>query len=170
MESGSLCHPKWYAVSSHAVSRLVQYAVRNGCLERPHLCAGLLPENPSAGSTSILRNGHGSKFPRAIRYTFQQYGDWRGPTRTVEGNYPMALKQGWPGRVYKDFKVGDVHQHPVGRTITQTDNIWFTLLTVNNNPIHFDDIYAAQTEFKKPLVDSTLTLAVATGLSVPDIS
>jgi acyl dehydratase len=82
----------------------------------------------------------------------------------------MALKQGWQGRVYEDFEVGDVYQHPVGRTITQTDNIWFTLLTVNNNPIHFDDIYAAQTEFKKPLVDSTLTLAIATGLSVSDIS
>jgi itaconyl-CoA hydratase len=82
----------------------------------------------------------------------------------------MAVKQGWHGRVYEDFEVGDVYRHPVGRTITQTDNIWFTLLTVNNNPIHFDSVYAAQTEFKKPLVDSTLTLAIVTGLSVSDIS
>ncbi|MCU0590695.1 MAG: MaoC family dehydratase [Desulfobacterales bacterium] len=82
----------------------------------------------------------------------------------------MALKQGWQGRTYEDFEVGDIYQHPIGRTITQTDNIWFTLLTVNNNPIHLDDVYAAQTEFKKPLVDSTLTLAIATGLSVSDIS
>jgi acyl dehydratase len=82
----------------------------------------------------------------------------------------MALKQGWQGRTYEDFEVGDIYQHPIGRTITQTDNIWFTLLTVNNNPIHLDDGYAAQTEFKKPLVDSTLTLAIATGLSVSDIS
>jgi len=82
----------------------------------------------------------------------------------------MALKQGWHGRTYEDFEVGDIYQHPIGRTITQTDNIWFTLLTVNNNPIHLDDVYAAQTEFKKPLVDSTLTLAIATGLSVSDIS
>ncbi len=82
----------------------------------------------------------------------------------------MALKQSQSGRVYEDFEVGDIYQHPLGRTITQTDNIWFTLLTVNNNPIHFDSVYAAQTEFKKPLVDSTLTLALVTGLSVSDIS
>jgi acyl dehydratase len=82
----------------------------------------------------------------------------------------MTLKSSWPGRVYEDFEVGNLYQHPLGRTITQTDNIWFTLLTVNNNPIHFDSVYAAQTEFKKPLVDSTLTLAIVTGLSVADIS
>ncbi len=82
----------------------------------------------------------------------------------------MALKQGWQGRTYEDFEVGDIYPHPIGRTITQTDNIWFTLLTVNNNPVHFDQVYAEQTEFKRPLVDSTLTLAIATGLSVSDIS
>ena len=82
----------------------------------------------------------------------------------------MTPKDGWQGRVYEDFDVGDVYRHPVGRTITQADNIWFTLLTVNNNPIHFDSVYAAQTEFKRPLVDSTFTLALVTGLSVTDIS
>lgn len=74
------------------------------------------------------------------------------------------------GRVYEDFEVGDVYRHPLGRTITQVDNIWLTLLTVNSNPIHVDAAYAAQTEFKRPLVNSTLTLAVITGLSVSDIS
>jgi acyl dehydratase len=74
------------------------------------------------------------------------------------------------GRAYEDFEVGDVYRHPVGRTITQTDNIWFTLLTVNTNPIHFDAHYAAQTEWGRPLVDSTFTLALATGLSVSDVS
>jgi itaconyl-CoA hydratase len=82
----------------------------------------------------------------------------------------MALKEGWQGRVFEDFEVGDVYRHPLGRTITQTDNIWFTLLTVNNNPIHFDAAYAARTEWGRPLVDSTLTLAIATGLSVTDVS
>jgi len=82
----------------------------------------------------------------------------------------MPIKPGWSGRVYEDFEVGDIYQHPLGRTVTQTDNIWFTLLTVNNNPIHFDSVYAAQTEFGKPLVDSTFTLALVTGLSVTDIS
>jgi len=74
------------------------------------------------------------------------------------------------GRCFEDFTVGMVLRHPLGRTVTATDNAWFTLLTVNTNPIHFDAHYAAQTEFKRPLVDSTLTLAIATGLSVADIS
>jgi itaconyl-CoA hydratase len=82
----------------------------------------------------------------------------------------MAIKPGWKGRVFEDFEPGDVFEHPLGRTITQADNIWFTLLTVNNNPIHFDSAYAARTEFKRPLVDSTFTLALVTGLSVSDVS
>ena len=82
----------------------------------------------------------------------------------------MSVKEGWRGRTYEDFEVGDIYPHPVGRTVTQADNIWFTLLTVNNNPIHFDSAYAAKTEFKRPLVDSTFTLALVTGLSVTDVS
>jgi acyl dehydratase len=82
----------------------------------------------------------------------------------------MAIKEGWRGRYYEDFEVGDVYQHPLGRTVTTADNIWFTLLTANTNPIHFDAHYAAQTEFGKPLVDSTFTLALVTGQSVIDIS
>jgi len=82
----------------------------------------------------------------------------------------MTTKPSWTGRTYEDFEIGDVYQHALGRTVTQTDNIWFTLLTVNPNPIHFDAHYAAQTEFGKPLVDSTFTLALVTGLSVSDIS
>lgn len=71
---------------------------------------------------------------------------------------------------YEDFEAGMVIRHPLGRTVTQTDNIWFTMLTGNTNPIHFDAHYAAQTEFGKPLVNSTFTLALVTGLSVADIS
>jgi itaconyl-CoA hydratase len=74
------------------------------------------------------------------------------------------------GRCFEDLEVGTVFHHPVGRTVTETDNIWFTLLTVNNNPIHFDRHYAAQTQWGRPLVDSTFTLALVTGLSVSDIS
>ena len=73
-------------------------------------------------------------------------------------------------RFYEDFEVGAMIRHPLGRTITQTDNIWFTLLTVNSNPIHFDAHYASQTEYGRPLVNSTLTLAIVTGLSVADVS
>ena len=82
----------------------------------------------------------------------------------------MAVKEGWRGRFFEDFEVGDVYEHPLGRTVTTTDNVWFTLLSQNTAPVHFDHNYAAQTEFGKPLVDSTFTLALVTGQSVTDIS
>src|SRR5258708_35827745 len=85
-------------------------------------------------------------------------------------NENMAIKQGWTGRVYEDFEVGDVYQHALGRTVIAADNIWFTLLTQNTNPIHFTHAYAAKTEYGKPLVDSTFTLALVTGQSVMDVS
>ncbi len=59
----------------------------------------------------------------------------------------MVIIEGWRGRFFEDFAVGDVYEHPLGRTVTTTDNIWFTLLTQNTAPIHFDHHYAAQTEF-----------------------
>ena len=76
----------------------------------------------------------------------------------------------WEGRFLEDFKVGDVYRHAHGRTITETDNTWFTLLTNNTHDIHFNADYAARTEFGRPLVVSTLTLAIVTGLSVSDVS
>ena len=82
----------------------------------------------------------------------------------------METKEGWTGRVYEDFQIGDVYRHPLGRTVITADNIWFTLLTQNSNAIHFDHEYASKTEFKKPLVDSTFTLALVTGQSVIDLS
>src|SRR4029453_4933279 len=66
----------------------------------------------------------------------------------------MAVKQVWTGRAFEDFEVGDVYDHPLGRTILAADNTWFTLLTMNTNPIHFDTEYAARTEFGKRLVNS----------------
>jgi acyl dehydratase len=90
-------------------------------------------------------------------------------THKAGGNPPTA-KEGWRGRFFEDFEAGDIYQHPLGRTVTTADNIWFTLLTQNTAPIHFDHAYAAQTEFKKPLVNSTLTLALVTGQSVTDVS
>lgn len=82
----------------------------------------------------------------------------------------MAVKEGWRGRFFEDFEVGNVYMHPLGRTVTTTDNMWFSLLTQNTAPIHFDHHYAAQTAFGKPLVDSTFTLALVTGQSVTDVS
>jgi acyl dehydratase len=82
----------------------------------------------------------------------------------------MAVKQGWTGRVFEDFQVGDVYEHPLGRTVLPADNVWFTCLTMNTNPIHFDAEYAAKTEFKRPLVNSCFTLALVTGQSVTDLT
>jgi acyl dehydratase len=74
------------------------------------------------------------------------------------------------GRFLEDFAVGDVYRSRLGRTILESDNTWFTLLTMNTNQIHFNAAYAERTEFGRPLVVSTLTLAVVLGLSVADTS
>ena len=82
----------------------------------------------------------------------------------------MAVKQGWTGRVFEDFAVGDVYEHPLGRTLLAADNVWFSCLTMNTNPIHFDAEYASRTEFGKPLMNSCFTLALVTGQSVVDLT
>jgi acyl dehydratase len=81
-----------------------------------------------------------------------------------------VIKEGWRGRYYEDFEAGDVYRHRLGRTVTETDNTLFTMLTLNTNPIHFDENLAAQTPFKKILVNSCFTLSLAVGLSVSDLS
>jgi acyl dehydratase len=75
-----------------------------------------------------------------------------------------------PGRYFEDFNPGDVYEHRPGRTITETDNVWFTLLTMNTHPLHFDNVYSEKSEFGKPLVNSCLTLSMVVGMSVSDIS
>ncbi len=87
-----------------------------------------------------------------------------------EASTERRIVPGWEGRFFDDFHVGDIYRHPHGRTITETDNTWFTLLTNNTHDIHFNADYASRTEFGRPLVVSTLTLAIVTGLSVPDVS
>jgi len=82
----------------------------------------------------------------------------------------VTVKHGWQGRFFEDFGVGDVYEHPLGRTVMTTDNMWFTLLTQNTARLHYDHHYAAQTEFGRPLVNSAFTLALVTGQSVTDIS
>ena len=74
------------------------------------------------------------------------------------------------GRWFDDFQVGDVYEHRPGRTVTETDNTWFTLLTMNTHPLHFDVAYAANSEFGRPLVNSCLTLSMVVGMSVRDLS
>jgi itaconyl-CoA hydratase len=73
-------------------------------------------------------------------------------------------------RTYEELEVGAVYRSRHGRTVLEADNVWFTLLTLNTNPIHFDAEYAATTEWGRPLVDSTFTLALVTGLTVEDVS
>jgi len=82
----------------------------------------------------------------------------------------MTVREGWTGRFFEDFEVGDVYQHPLGRTVSETDNTWFTLLTMNTNQMHFNTEYAARSEFGRPLVVSTLTVAIAVGQSVTDLT
>ena len=81
-----------------------------------------------------------------------------------------AAPKAWRGRFYEDFAVGDVFRSRLGRTITETDNIWFTCLTLNTNQIHFNVPYAERTQFRRPLVNSAFTLALVTGMTVPDTS
>jgi itaconyl-CoA hydratase len=76
----------------------------------------------------------------------------------------------WAGRYLEDFTVGDVYRHPLGRTVLPTDNSWLTLLTQNTAAVHFDAHFASQSQWGKPLVDSTFTLALVTGQSVHDVS
>ena len=73
-------------------------------------------------------------------------------------------------RTFEDLEVGAIYRSRFGRTVLEADNVWFSLLTLNTNPIHFDAEYAASTEWGRPLVDSTFTLALVTGMSVVDVS
>ncbi len=82
-----------------------------------------------------------------------------------EGRYRESF-----GRTYEDFTVGDVYEHRPGRTITETDNTWFTLLTMNKHPLHFDPEYARHSEFGRCIVASPFTVALMVGMSVTDVS
>ena len=80
------------------------------------------------------------------------------------------MSEGWHGRFYEDFEVGDVYRHAIGKTVTEADNEWFTLLTLNTQQSHFNAEYARRTEFGRILVNSTFTLALVTGMTVTDVS
>src|SRR5438477_13126489 len=81
----------------------------------------------------------------------------------------MAVKPGWEGRYFEDFEVGDIYRCRLGRTVTEVDNTWFTLLTNNTNQIHFNTEYSKQPEFGQCLVNSLLTLAIVAALGVADV-
>ena len=87
------------------------------------------------------------------------------PVKVAPNRYREAF-----GRYYEDFVVGDIYEHRPGRTISETDNTWFTLLTMNTHPLHFDVEYGKASEFGRCLVASPLTLAILVGMSVTDVS
>ena len=89
--------------------------------------------------------------------------DGKADKKTVMAGYHL-------GRYLEDFRVGDVFEHRPGRTITDSDNTNFSLLTMNRHPLHCDQAYAALSEFGKPLVNSALTLAIVVGMTVDDVS
>lgn len=74
------------------------------------------------------------------------------------------------GRYFEEFEVGDTYEHRPGRTLTETDNTWFTLLTMNTHPLHFDEQYGKASEFGRCLICSPLTVSVMVGMSVSDVS
>lgn len=74
------------------------------------------------------------------------------------------------GNFFDDFEIGQVFRHPLGRTISEADNTWFTLLTMNTNPTHFDAHLSENAEFGRMIVNSGLTLAIVLGQSVSDLS
>jgi len=82
---------------------------------------------------------------------------------------PRRFRAG-AGRCFEEFTVGDIYEHRPGRTIGEADNTWFTLLTMNQHPLHFDAAYAAKSEFGRPVVNSCLTLSIVAGMSVADVS
>src|SRR5690606_37817707 len=92
-------------------------------------------------------------------------GPGNPPQRNTTGGRRVAVHDGWQGRYYEDFVVGDVYRHPLGRTISEADNTWFTLLTMNTHPAHFDANYAGRTPFGRVLVNSGLTIAMLIGQS-----
>jgi len=90
-------------------------------------------------------------------------------TKTAQPVGPGRTRESF-GRHLEDFTVGDVYEHRPGRTISETDNTWFTLLTMNTHPLHFDAEYAANSEFGGLVVNSALTLSIVAGMSVSDLS
>ena len=88
---------------------------------------------------------------------------------TIKEIAPNRYRESF-GRYYEDFNIGDIYEHRPGRTISETDNTWFTLLTMNTHPMHFDAEYAKHSEFGRCIICSPLTVALMVGMSVTDVS
>jgi acyl dehydratase len=109
--------------------------------------------------------------PRKLLERLRGIGSRECRERGDEVDAPgRKLKPGWEGRFFEDFAVGDVYRSRFGRTVTEADNLLFTHVTLNTNPLHFDARYAGETRWGRILVNSTFTLALVVGMSVPDVS
>src|ERR1700723_1123987 len=111
-----------------------------------------------------------TKYARAERINQKAKGEHMNRALSAYRDLGQNRYRETSGLYYEDFEVGDIFEHRPGRTITDVDNIWMTLLTLNVQQVHFDAAYAAKTEWKKLLVDSTFTLALITGMSVRTVS
>lgn len=74
------------------------------------------------------------------------------------------------GKYYEDLEVGTKVQHSLGRTITEMDNVLFTTLTMNTQPLHLNEDFARTTQFGRRLVNGIFTLGLAVGITVPDLT
>ena len=92
------------------------------------------------------------------------------PDVMAESETNRQIQAGWHGRYFEDFEIGDIYKHPYGRTVTETDDVWLTNISMNLNPMHFNEPYAAKTEFGERLVNSAVTFAILAGMSVIDVS
>lgn len=90
-------------------------------------------------------------------------------SHTPQAISPRRYRESF-GRYFEDFVIGDLYEHRPGRTISEADNTWFTLLTMNTHPLHFDAEYGKASEFGRCIVASPLTLAIVVGMSVTDVS
>lgn len=89
---------------------------------------------------------------------------------TADTDRTGQIVEALPGRWFDELKPGITFRHGVTRTITEADNVFFTTMTMNPQPLHLDANYASGTEFGRPLVNSLLTLGLVVGLSVADLT
>lgn len=142
------------------------FAPSDGELERARRVVDAYERGAAQGRGAVALDGEMIDLPvveRARRLLAEAKGAYSMPT---EATTPKE----WRGRFYEDFAPGDVFRSRLGRTVTETDNIWFTCLTMNTNQVHFNDAHAERTQFGRPLVNSAFTLALVVGLTVPDTS
>jgi len=74
------------------------------------------------------------------------------------------------GKYFEDLQVGDVIKHSIGRTLTEYDNVLFSSLTMNTQPLHLNEDFAAQTAFGQRIVNGIFTMGVVVGITVPELT